>query len=252
MCKTRLVKRLWYSSRPWLGVALLILILVPFDGWLSRLAQALAQVLAQTLPLGGELQRELDVLQQYGGPAAIVIGAAVVWLLDPGRRRRLLDWLAAIGATAILVVVMKLTVGRVRPKFNDPLAFLGPFGTYPIGARVGVRHAWEFWNGISSDLWSMPSSHAAYAVVMSVFLSSMYPRFRPLAISLATLVGVCRILLGAHYPSDVVAGAALGYFAAQRAIAGRWGERLWQWGWQSASVTRLDHHRDEQTLPRTV
>ena len=119
----------------------LIGVLVPLDGWLSRLAQALAQ----TLVFGSGLQRELEVLQQYGGPAAIGIGAAVIWLLDPERRRRLLDWFAADGVTALLAVAVKLVVGRARPKFNAPLAFLGPFGTYAVSPGLGARHAWEFW-----------------------------------------------------------------------------------------------------------
>jgi len=278
MCKRRLVKRPWSpslgpavsvgSAGPlpvgslqasksgrvlgWIGATLLIVMLVPFDGWLSRGAQALALWLGRTLPLGGELQRELEVLQQYGGPASIAIGAATVWLLDPGARRRLLDWCAALGVTGILVSAMKLIVGRARPKFNDPLAFLGPFGTYQLGPHIGVRHAWEFWNGISSDLWSMPSSHTAYAVVMSVFLSSLYPRLRPLTISLAALVGVCRLFLAAHYPSDVVAGAVLGYVVARRAITRCWGDRLLQWSWARVGASRVDHGRDQPTLPRPV
>ncbi len=228
-----------------------MVMLVPFDGWFSRCAQALALWLAHTLPLGGELQRELEVLQQYGGPASIVIGAATVWSLDPGGRRRLPDWFAALGATGILVTAMKLIVGRARPKFNDPLAFLGPFGKYPLGPHIGVRHAWEFWNGISSDLWSMPSSHTAYAVVMSVFLSGLYPPLRPLAISLAALVGVCRVFLGAHYPSDVVAGAVLGYVVARHAFTGCWGDRLLQWAWKRIDASRVDQARDERTFPGT-
>ncbi len=98
----------------------------------------------------------------------------------------------------------------------------------------------------------MPSSHTAYAVVMTVFLSSLYPRLRPLTISLAALVGVCRVVLGAHYPSDVVAGAVLGYVVARRAFTGGWGERLLQRLWKRVDASRVDHAHDERPLPGRV
>ncbi|MFI4896841.1 MAG: phosphatase PAP2 family protein [Phycisphaerales bacterium JB059] len=209
----------------WAGLALLILggVVFPWDGPVSDAARSLR--------LGGDLRRELEALQQYGQGASILLVVLLIWALDPPRRRRLLDYALAIGVTALAVMPMKLLVGRPRPKFGDPEHILGPLGVYPVGEDAGLRHAWEVGSGISSDLWSMPSSHTAYAVVLSVFLTLMYPKLRWIAVGLALLVGVCRVLFGAHYPSDVLVGGGLALLVAPPIVRSWRGVRLLDWLW---------------------
>jgi membrane-associated phospholipid phosphatase len=199
-----------------LGVAL-----IPFDGALSRAAIEFRQN-----SLGGDLRRELEALQQYGQGAITLLVVWAIWLLDRGRRARLLDWGAAALVAMLAANGLKMLIGRPRPKFDDPAVFLGPFGAYPIDETVGVRHAWEIGSGISSDLWSMPSSHTVFAVVMSVALATLYPGLRPLAVVMAVLVALGRVLFGAHYPSDVLIGGAVGLAVAWPAMAGGWGRRV--------------------------
>lgn len=57
---------------------------------------------------------------------------------------------------------------------------------------------------------SFPSGHAASAFAGAWLLSKHYPRWRPSFYAVALLVAFCRIYLGVHYPSDVVAGGAIG------------------------------------------
>ncbi len=180
------------------------------------------------MTLGGDVVRELEALQQFGGVSSVVIVALVVWLGDPMRRARLLDLLAAFVCTGLVVQALKMIIGRPRPKFDDPGIVLWPFGRYPMPEAdpPGVYHAWEIWEDISSDLWSMPSSHTSAAVVLAVFIGVVYPRLRPLAIALAAIVAVARVLLGAHYPSDVLVGAGVGFLVAHAAVSGRWGGRV--------------------------
>ncbi len=206
-------------------MALLVLagVAFPWDGAVSDAARSLR--------LGGDLRRELEALQQYGQGASILLVVLLIWALDPPRRRRLLDYALAIGVTALAVMPMKLLVGRPRPKFGDPEHILGPLGVYPVGEGVGLRHAWEVGSGISSDLWSMPSSHTAYAVVLSVFLTLIYPKLRWIALGLALLVGICRVLFGAHYPSDVLVGAGLALLVAPPIVRSWRGVRLLDWLW---------------------
>ena len=57
-------------------------------------------------------------------------------------------------------------------------------------------------------------------------IAKIYPRLGVLLYPLALLVGGCRIVFGAHYPSDVIVGWAVGFVIAKAAIDGRWGHRL--------------------------
>lgn len=211
--------RSWWTTPPLVGL-LMLPILLRLDWPIARLAAH--------HPPRGDLKRELEAIQQFGQGVSLVVIMTAIWLLDPSKRRRLLDLAAAAASTGLLVLFLKMMIGRPRPRpaFNDPLYFLGPLGEYPVKEGVGVRHAWEFWKGISSDLWSMPSSHTAYAVVMAIFLSRMYPRIKPLAITLASIVGLARVWLSAHYPSDVLVGALAAFSLAPRAIDRSWGQAV--------------------------
>jgi len=72
----------------------------------------------------------------------------------------------------------------------------------------------------------MPSSHTAYAFVMAAFLGATYPRLRALVYALAVVVGLARVLTHGHYPTDVIAGAAIGLAVGRAAISRAWGTRL--------------------------
>jgi membrane-associated phospholipid phosphatase len=200
--------------------------LLPFDGLVLRLTTRFQP--GHNLQLGGDLKREVEFVQQWGDVVCVLLVGAAVLLLDPRVRRRLWDGVAALAATAIVYEVLKIGIGRPRPKFNDPWHFCGPFTTYPLvrGGVTVMRHSWELWAGISSDLWSMPSSHTAAATALSVVLARLYPRLAPLLVVMAVLVGVCRVVLAAHYPSDVLVGWGLGVVMAGVAMDREWGQRI--------------------------
>lgn len=61
-----------------------------------------------------------------------------------------------------------------------------------------------------SDKFSLPSGHTAAAFLMAVILAFFYPIISPLAYVWASIIGVSRVLLGVHYPSDVILGGLLG------------------------------------------
>ena len=60
------------------------------------------------------------------------------------------------------------------------------------------------------DAFSFPSGHAAAAFAVAVSLAGQGAGLGPLALVLATAIGISRIYLGAHYPLDVAVGALLG------------------------------------------
>lgn len=65
---------------------------------------------------------------------------------------------------------------------------------------------------------SMPSGHTATAFSMARVLAHQYPEQRWLWYGLALLVGWSRVETGNHWPSDVVAGALLGLWAADSVL----------------------------------
>ena len=67
--------------------------------------------------------------------------------------------------------------------------------------------------GKGSGFISFPSGHSVTAFAMAFVLSRAYPRYAFFFYGLAGLVALSRVYLAKHFPSDVVAGAALGLLA---------------------------------------
>jgi undecaprenyl-diphosphatase len=131
---------------------------------------------------------------------AIVTLGTVADLLSRPRR---LPPTPLIGAVALMVASllsggMKDLVGRVRPSLADPA----------LGALVALPGDASF-----------PSGHAASAFAAAGVVAALHPRLRIWVLALAASIGVSRVYLGVHYPSDVLAGAALGLMVAAVAVA---------------------------------
>ncbi|WP_369133465.1 phosphatase PAP2 family protein [Modestobacter sp. I12A-02662] len=138
------------------------------------------------------------VLQVLTAPGLTVFRAAVlipvlVWL---ALRRAwwTAAWvLAAAALVAPITALLKELTGRVRPQF----------------AEGGVRY----------ETLSFPSGHSSgVAALVTIVLVLAWPRLTGGArrvsvaggVTLVLVVGLTRVLLGVHYPSDVVGGWALG------------------------------------------
>jgi undecaprenyl-diphosphatase len=65
------------------------------------------------------------------------------------------------------------------------------------------------------DQFSFPSGHTLHAVSFSMIAAAHYPTLAALVFGFAALVAISRPILGLHYPSDVVAGAAIGAALAE-------------------------------------
>ena len=75
-----------------------------------------------------------------------------------------------------------------------------PYNVYPAIVCAGK----------TLDQFSFPSGHTMHAVAFSIVAVSWYPALLWLVAPFAVLVALSRPILGLHYPSDVLAGAALG------------------------------------------
>ena len=111
----------------------------------------------------------------------------------------------AVGLPGLVGTVAKRLIGRVRPSIR------GPFAYEPLSWRP--------------DFASFPSGHTTTAFAALVALGIIFPRARIVLCAYALLIAASRVVVSAHYPSDVIAGAALGtcgalwvrdWFAARR------------------------------------
>jgi len=186
----------------WLGVALLAFLVASLvDSWAFH-----------------HLQKP-NVYDQDWGRALRSVGywplwmilSLALWLVDRkhGRGYRRAAFLAgSITVAGILGEALKLIVRRDRPgTFNGAYGFRG-FSDHPFSSRN----------------FGMPSSHAVIAFSGAAALSILFPEATCVWYALAIGCGVTRVLSGAHFVSDVVAGAAIG-IGVVVIMARRWGSK---------------------------
>jgi undecaprenyl-diphosphatase len=68
------------------------------------------------------------------------------------------------------------------------------------------------------DRYSFPSGHTLHAVGFTTVAVTAFPALAALLVPFAVLVAASRVILGLHYPTDVLAGAAIGYGVAQAVL----------------------------------
>lgn len=130
------------------------------------------------------------------GAAAMTLGIGE--LAGSSRVARLgLRSLESLAAVDLLATLFKVGVGRKRPDVaTEPNIFR------PI--------AW------SHDYASFPSGHTAHAFALAATVSRELGGWAPwVAYPLAAGIGASRVIGRSHWPTDVVAGAALGIFTAR-------------------------------------
>lgn len=159
----------------------------------------------------GLLGELFGAAQVFGDGFGVMLIGLAIYIFDPARR-----W--AIGRVMVMSLgaglaadVVKLFIVRVRPRHFD---FQG-----------GVADTFGEWLplvGGGSGGQSFPSAHTATAVGLAVALAWLYPRGRWLFVFLVVLVACQRVEAGAHYLSDTLAGAAVGWLVATACIQNVW------------------------------
>ena len=197
-------------------LAIALLVPLPFTATFDdTVLRWLRQLDDPTITRGGgvvaEVARDLTAL---GGTVVLVLVVALVagYLGADRRGRDAVAVLAASGGGVVVGVLLKLIFGRERPAV--------------------VPHL------VEASTASFPSGHSMLSAIVYTTLGALLARFAkrratqllPIvaAVLITLLVGLSRLVLGVHYPTDVLAGWAAG--AAWAAVAWIAVDRLAQRG----------------------
>lgn len=104
---------------------------------------------------------------------------------------------AAIAVPSLFVTIVKRMIGRARPMVGGSL---DPFLFSPFEGHAAYA--------------GLPSGHATTAFAVLVAFGTLWPRARTALLVYALLIVVSRVMVTAHYPSDVFAGALVGITGA--------------------------------------
>lgn len=147
------------------------------------------------------LMTDIGLSGWYLFPAALVLLAMnlVNWhTARPRRLLRLYNWtglafyiLLSVGLSGLIVTILKRLIGRARPYVGE-----GAFSFEPFS---------------SASYASFPSGHSTTVGAMTAILFLFLPRARPLFLLLGIWLALTRIVVGAHFPSDVIAGFSFGF-----------------------------------------
>lgn len=143
--------------------------------------------LARTAAHTPEAERAVVAFTRVGEHAAVWLALGTVGaVVDRPRRARWKRATAVVGAAYLLNTALKLVVRRRRPQIDG----LPPL----VGTPTGL---------------SFPSAHSTSSFAAAHAFGGLGVPRAPLY-GLAVALAASRLYLGVHYPSDIVAGAALG------------------------------------------
>jgi undecaprenyl-diphosphatase len=176
---------------------------MPFQPKSSLAGQVVSFYVSHVTPLEARCMGRLCSLNRHNWLRLVMVAASklgdwplwlvsgVVFLAVGDRRLRLavLASTVAIAASVALFVLVKNLIGRPRPC--------------------------EVWDNLpcllrAPDRFSFPSGHTMTAFAAATAYGELAPELLPVFLPAALLIGLSRIFLGLHYPTDVLAGALLG------------------------------------------
>ncbi len=119
------------------------------------------------------------------------IGAVGFRLGWPTWKSACIHTLLAHGVAGLFTQILKHTIGRPRP-------------------RLKQGQDWEIAPSFESGWDSFPSGHTTASFAVATVLAHYFPNGRFMWFGLAAFGGMCRVITGAHFPTDVLGGILVG------------------------------------------
>ena len=139
----------------------------------------------------------------------LVVGALIL-IVNYRRLLQVIQLLVAGIMSGLVYTMVKWIVGRTRP-FPLDFPYVQPFDFHPF--PKGIVGLWKAGN------MAFPSGHTCLAFATAASLAAIAPRGTFVYYAIAMIVGIERVMEGAHYPSDVAGGMMFGVLSA--ALAGK-------------------------------
>jgi undecaprenyl-diphosphatase len=190
---------LWLSAA---GAALVIVLMVVFDQTEIQLMPARGTPSLWPILILTDFGKDEYVLSVLG---IVLVTVALVAAGLRGARRALLLGLGtrlqylflSVALSVFVAEILKYLIGRGRPFVGGKA---NPFNFIPLEGTGAYA--------------SLPSGHAVTAFALAFAVSALWPRLRVFMFTYAIVILLTRLVLLAHHPSDVVAGALVGMVGA--------------------------------------
>lgn len=139
------------------------------------------------------------IITKFGESTFYLIGFALGAILfhfyskRPAWRNQSLFLFAAVAVSGIIADIIKVIAGRYRPSELFEHTMFG----------------FDFFH-IDRAFTSFPSGHTTTAFALAMAITYVWPKLSLPAWIAAIAIGISRVAIGAHYPSDVLGGAVTG------------------------------------------
>lgn len=196
---------------PVLAVAILVVGLAGLDRWFYE------QVSCRLDTKQNLSDRDFYSVTRYGWIAwryafghlyAAIVLAVLAVIIDTRGWRRYVIALAAVVVVATAANLLQGAIGRQRPN--------------QAASHLTFR---PLENVLNKERVSFPSGEAATALALATAMAALFPRASVLFFVVGGIAAAARLVNGAHYVSDVAAGALLGTLGTRTLLA--WGLPWW-------------------------
>lgn len=157
-------------------------------------------------PLHGRLYNRTEktwrLLRDFGEVQLTLVLFIAIWIFDRTGWRAALTFAAATSAAGLAATLIRVIAGRLRPNgMSESTGLFNSGGNY-----------WTLFRGFytTQDL-SFPSGHSCLAFATAAVLIYFFPRGKYLYVTVAAGCALTRVIMQAHFYSDILVGSALGW-----------------------------------------